>query len=251
MTERYMYGAIKALAESARPAPPPLAYPVCPARPEARREPRRVYPEFRKELRRKPRWVYPEPRREAATKSEWAALRSGRYTRITARESRNTVLLIATPKQLKIAATLSKQDTAAISNRYKNTTPPNAIKHTCRPDHHRSRANCHFPLAPHHGSRATFRASRNTAFLIGTPKRLKFAVTPTKQSSATISNRYNLSPLPNARMHPFTHPASSRARPILTNRAPVIPSSMFIWAHLPLALLRFPSRPDKLSPYGA
>ncbi len=115
--------------------------------------------------------------------------------------------LIGTPKQLEIAVTLGKQNTAVVSNRDTNTTPSNAIRPSLvglagAPSASRSGRDRRAGFSQRALSRAarkpnqqTFSPSpqsraRQTPFLIGTPKRLKIAATPTKQSSRSISNRY-------------------------------------------------------------
>jgi hypothetical protein len=68
---------------------------------------------------------------------------------------------------------------------------PLLVRHRGVPHH----APCgHWSRTSGHRSRTTGRWPRatDTAFLIGTPKRLKTAATQTKQTTETVSNRYNL-----------------------------------------------------------
>ncbi len=116
-------------------------------------------------------------------------------------------ILIGTPKQLEIALTRTKQNTAVISNRDTNTTPPNAIRASLvglagAPSASRSGRERRVGFSQHQLSRATRIPNQQTPslsppsrviqtpFLIGTPKRLKITATPRKQSSRATSNRY-------------------------------------------------------------
>jgi hypothetical protein len=114
--------------------------------------------------------------------------------------------LTGTPKQLEIAVTRTKQNTAVISNRDTNTTPPNAIcplivglagaPSASRSGRHRraglshlhlsSAASIHNPQTP--SLSPSYRA-RHTPFLIVSPKRLRIAVSQGKQNTDVISNR--------------------------------------------------------------
>jgi hypothetical protein len=107
-----------------------------------------------------------------------------------------TPFLIDSPKRLKIAATLRKQSSRLISNRIKTDPSQNAFTRTSL-----SRLAAHFSIFP----RPFFIPA---PFLIDSPKRLKIAATPRKQSSRLISNRIKTDPFQNA----FTRiPLSQRA----------------------------------------
>jgi hypothetical protein len=107
-----------------------------------------------------------------------------------------TPFLIDSPKRLKIAATPRKQSSRFISNRIKTDPPQNAFTRISL-----SRLAPHFSIFP-------LLFSTPTPFLIDSPKRLKIAATPRKQSSRLISNRIKTDPFQNA----FTRiPLSQRA----------------------------------------
>jgi hypothetical protein len=100
--------------------------------------------------------------------------------------------LIATPIQLKIAATRTKQSSRPLSNRYRTGCSRNAPP--SRP--FVARASCprlfgESPSTKLIGKSPALR-SFGIAFLIGTPKRLEIAVTQSKQSPRPISNRYKI-----------------------------------------------------------
>jgi len=89
-----------------------------------------------------------------------------------------TAFLIDRLKRLEIAVTPRKQSSQLISNRIKTDPPQNAFGRSSL-----SRRAPHFSIFP-------LPFSVPTAFRIATSKRLKIAVTPRKQSSPLISNRY-------------------------------------------------------------
>ena len=97
-----------------------------------------------------------------------------------------TPFLIDSPKRLKIPATPRKQSSRLISNRIKTDPSQNAFTRTSL-----SRLAAHFSIFP----RPFFIP---TPFLIDSPKRLKIAATPRKQSSRLNSNRIKTDPPQNA-----------------------------------------------------
>jgi len=102
-------------------------------------------------------------------------------------------ILTGTPKQLEIAPTYTKQSTEVISNRDTNTTPSNALRRLTLAGLSQRRFSRAAPIPSRRPLSLSLRfRARQTPFLIVSPKRLKFAVTHTKQKTEIISNRMKI-----------------------------------------------------------
>jgi hypothetical protein len=102
-------------------------------------------------------------------------------------------ILTGTPKPLGIALTHTKQSTEGNSNRDTNTIPSNAFRRSTLAGLSQRRLSRAAPIPNRQllSLPPRFRA-RQTPFLIVRPKRLKFAVTHTKQNTEVTSNRMKI-----------------------------------------------------------
>jgi hypothetical protein len=108
-------------------------------------------------------------------------------------------ILTGTPKQLEIAVTHTKQNIEAISNRDTNSTTSNAFRGSNLAGSSQRRIYRAAPTANPQPPQQSLRfRARLTPFLIVSPKRLKFAVTHTKQKTEVISNRMKITTLTEA-----------------------------------------------------